>query len=163
MLEMQETQKMQERFNKDLEEIKKSHKKSWTRLRDWTTITVVQEAVYIKDFMYYCFMNLNEDSKLHLFSNPSRNTWYFIYTKSSNAQEHLEEYLEDEYIKKQRPYFANKSPSSQGYGFPVVISIYVRGGLWRKLSTEELMLLNCGVREDSWESLGLQGDPTSPS
>ena len=25
------------------------------------------------------------------------------------------------------------------------------------------MLLNCGVREDSWESLGLQGDPTSPS
>ena len=26
-----------------------------------------------------------------------------------------------------------------------------------------LMLLNCGVGEDSWESLGLQGDPTSPS
>ena len=31
------------------------------------------------------------------------------------------------------------------------------------LSTEKLMLLNCGVREDSWEFLGLQGDPTSPS
>ena len=29
----------------------------------------------------------------------------------------------------------------------------VRVGLWRKLSTEELMLLNCGVGEDSWESL----------
>ena len=39
----------------------------------------------------------------------------------------------------------------------------VRVGLWRRLSAEELMLLNCGVREDSWESLGLQGDPTSPS
>ena len=39
----------------------------------------------------------------------------------------------------------------------------VRVGLWRKLSTEELMLLNCGVGEDSWESLRLQGDPTSPS
>ena len=25
------------------------------------------------------------------------------------------------------------------------------------------MLLNCDVGEDSWESLGLQGDPTSPS
>ena len=25
------------------------------------------------------------------------------------------------------------------------------------------MLLNCGVGRDSWESLGLQGDPTSPS
>ena len=37
----------------------------------------------------------------------------------------------------------------------------VRVGLWRKLSTEEL-LLNCGVGEDSWESLRLQGDPTSP-
>ena len=34
----------------------------------------------------------------------------------------------------------------------------VRVGLWRKLSPEELMLLNCGVGEDSWESLGLQGD-----
>ena len=30
----------------------------------------------------------------------------------------------------------------------------VRVGLWRKLTTEELMLLNCGVGEDSWESLG---------
>ena len=38
----------------------------------------------------------------------------------------------------------------------------VRVGLWRKLSAKELMLLNCGVGEDSWESLGLQGDPTSP-
>ena len=38
----------------------------------------------------------------------------------------------------------------------------VRVGLWRKLSAEELMLLDCGV-EDSWESLGLQEDPTSPS
>ena len=38
----------------------------------------------------------------------------------------------------------------------------VRVGLWRRLRTEELMLLNCGVGEDSWESLGLQGDPTSP-
>ena len=37
-----------------------------------------------------------------------------------------------------------------------------RVGLWRRLSVEELMLLNCGVGEDSWESLGLQGDPASP-
>ena len=36
-------------------------------------------------------------------------------------------------------------------------------GLWRKLSAKELMLLNCGVGEDSWESLGLQGDPSCPS
>ena len=39
----------------------------------------------------------------------------------------------------------------------------VRVGLQRKPSAEELMLLNCGVGEDSWESLGLRWDPISPS
>ena len=34
--------------------------------------------------------------------------------------------------------------------------IDVRVGLWRKLRAKKLMLLNCGVGEDSWESLGLQ-------
>ena len=34
----------------------------------------------------------------------------------------------------------------------------VRTGLWRKLSAKELMLLNCGVGEDSWESLGQHRD-----
>ena len=29
----------------------------------------------------------------------------------------------------------------------------VRVGLWRKLSAKELMLLNCGVGEDSWDPL----------
>ena len=68
-----------------------------------------------------------------------------------------------QHIKKQRDYFANKDPYSQGYGFFQWSCMDVRVGLWRKLSTEGLMLLNCGVREDSWESLGLQGDPTKPS
>ena len=45
--------------------------------------------------------------------------------------------------------------------FPVVM--YGCESWTLKLSTEELTLLNCGVGEDSWESLGLQGDPTSPS
>ena len=67
-----------------------------------------------------------------------------------------------QHIKKQRHYFANKGPSSQRYGFS-------SGHIWmweldcEQLSAEELMLLNCGVGEDSWESLGLQGDPTTPS
>ena len=42
--------------------------------------------------------------------------------------------------------------------FPVVMY-----GCESWLSAEGLMLLNCGVGEDSWESLGLQGVPTSPS
>ena len=67
-----------------------------------------------------------------------------------------------QHIKKQRHYFTNKGPSSQGYGFS-------SGHVWMwELDYKEswvpkkLMLLSCGVGEDSWESLGLQGDPTSP-
>ena len=45
--------------------------------------------------------------------------------------------------------------------FPVVM-YGCESWTWRKLSAKELTLLNCGVEEDSWESLGLQGDPTSP-
>ena len=59
------------------------------------------------------------------------------------------------------PHFANKGLSSTAMVFPVV-----RYGCesWtiKKLSAEKLMLLNCGIGENSWESLGLQ-DPTSPS
>ena len=53
-----------------------------------------------------------------------------------------------EHIKKQRHYFADKGPSSQSFGFS---------------SSHVWMLLNCGVGEDSWESLGLRGDQTSQS
>ena len=67
-----------------------------------------------------------------------------------------------QHIKKQRHYFANKGLTSQSYGFSSS-----HAWMWeldyKKLSAGELMLLNCGVGEDSWESLGLQGDPTSPS
>ena len=44
--------------------------------------------------------------------------------------------------------------------FPVVMYACE---IWTiELSSKELMLLNCGVGEDSLEFLGLQGDPTSP-
>ena len=46
--------------------------------------------------------------------------------------------------------------------FPVVV-YGCESWTKRELRAEELMLLNCGVGENSWESLGLQGDPTSPS
>ena len=46
--------------------------------------------------------------------------------------------------------------------FPVVMC-GCEGCTIKKLGTEELMLLNCGVGEDSWESLGLQGDQTRKS
>ena len=62
-----------------------------------------------------------------------------------------------------------KSPASQSLAgrffatwFFLWSCVDVRVELRRRLSTEELLRLNCGVGEDSWESLGLQGDPTSP-
>ena len=44
--------------------------------------------------------------------------------------------------------------------FPVVMYVYES---WIKKKAEEWMLLNCGAGEDSWESLGQQGNQTSPS
>ena len=56
-----------------------------------------------------------------------------------------------QHIKNQRHYFANKGPSSQIYGFfPVVM--YGCESWTIKLSTKELMLLNCGVGEETLES-----------
>ena len=49
-----------------------------------------------------------------------------------------------QHIKKQRHYFANKGPSSHSYGFSSRKAEHQR-----KLSTEELMLLICGVGKDS--------------
>ena len=58
-----------------------------------------------------------------------------------------------QHTKKQRHYFVNKGPSSQGLVFPVVMygceNWTIKKAEQRKLSTEELMVLNCGVGEDS--------------
>ena len=64
---------------------------------------------------------------------------------------------------KKRHYFADKGPSSQSYVFS---SSHV--WMWEldykeSWAPKNWCFLNCGVREDSWESLGLQGDQTSQS
>ena len=56
-----------------------------------------------------------------------------------------------------------QGPSTQGYGFFPGVMYGCESWTIKKLSTEVLMLLNSSVGEDSLESLGLQGDPTSPS
>jgi len=64
-----------------------------------------------------------------------------------------------QHIQKQRHHFANKGPSSQGYGFS-------SGHVWMwELDCEEGWAPKNWqfVGEDSWESLELQGDSTSPS
>ena len=44
----------------------------------------------------------------------------------------------------------------------MVFPIVIYGFETTKKAERQMMLLNGGVGEDSWESLGQQGDPTSP-
>ena len=44
----------------------------------------------------------------------------------------------------------------------ISIDLFVKNNHFTSDYTMCTMILNCGVGEDSWESLGLQGDPTSP-
>ena len=53
-----------------------------------------------------------------------------------------------QHIKKQRHCFANKGLSSQSHCFSGS-HVWIRSGTIEKAETEELMLLNCGVGEDS--------------
>jgi len=86
-------------------------------------------------------------------SKTSLNIWKFmVHVLLKLVLENFEHYFAS----------ANKGLSSQRLWFFQWSCMDVRVGLWRKLSTKELVLLNCSVGEDSWESLGLQGDPISP-
>ena len=66
-----------------------------------------------------------------------------------------------QHSKKQRHYFVNKGPSSQGYFFPVVMygceSWTIKKAERQRIDAFELW---CWKR---LKSPGLQGDPTSPS
>ena len=52
-----------------------------------------------------------------------------------------------QHIKKQRHHFAHKDSYSQSYGFSLVM-YGCESWTIKRLSTEELMLLNCGAGED---------------
>ena len=65
-------------------------------------------------------------------------------------------------ILKSRLTLLTKAPIVKAMVFPVVMN-GCESWIIKKLRAEELMLLNCGVGEDSRESLGQQGDPTSTS
>ena len=64
-------------------------------------------------------------------------------------------------VEKRRHYSADKGLYSQGYGFSVVT--YGCESWNVRQSAKELMLLNCDAGEDSWESLGQQGNQTNQS
>ena len=94
-----------------------------------------------------------------LFFCAPKSLWIVIAAMKLTDACSLESYDQTrEHIKKQRHYFANEGPSSQVWFFQWSC-MDVRVGLWRNLSAEKLMLLNCDVGDVSWESLGLQGNP----
>ena len=109
-------------------------------------------------------INVNNDVyKINL--EPQRFTWFQWLIQASNFFFHLRRKVMtnvDSIFKSRDITLPTKVRLVKAMVSPVVM-YDVRVGLWRRLSAEELMLLNCGVGEDSWESLGLQGDPTSPS
>ena len=67
----------------------------------------------------------------------------------------------DSLLKSRDITFPTKVCLVKAMAFPVVM---YGSESWtiKKAEHQELMLSNCGVGEDSRESLGLQGDPTSP-
>ena len=65
----------------------------------------------------------------------------------------------DSILKSRDNTFANKGPSSQGYVFSSGHDYGCESWTIKKAECQR----TDGVGEDSWESLGLQGDPTSPS
>ena len=67
-----------------------------------------------------------------------------------------------QHINNQRHYLPAKVHLVKAVVFPVVM-YGCESWTIKKAEAKELILLNCGVGEDSGESLGLQGDPTSLS
>ena len=68
-------------------------------------------------------------------------------------------FLQDCILLDTRNTVANRGPYSQSYGFPVVM-YGCESWTVKKAEHQELTLSNW---EDSWESLGLQGNQTSQS
>ena len=65
----------------------------------------------------------------------------------------------DSVLKSRDIILPTKVPVVKAMVFPVVIYGYESWAI-KKLRAEESIILNCGGGEDSWESLGLKGDPT---
>ena len=120
--------------------------KSWTRLSDWTHT----HSSYVYMYIWHIYLS-----------------WIFIFYLSLYSLHHKANIQKPKFFQTMLLMtMGNKQNIKIFFLMLVYITWFfmdVRVGLWRKLSAKELMLLNCGVGEDSWESLRLQGGPTSPS
>ena len=99
------------------------------------------------------FLGLQKSLRIVTAAMKLKDIWFL----EENYDQHRQ------HIEKQRHYFADKGPSSQSYGFS---SSHV--WMWELHYKESWVpkswcFWTVVLGEDSWESLGLQGDPTSLS
>ena len=107
--------------------------------------------------------NSGNSVRLYIFGHCSHCRWWLQPWNQKTLTPWKESYdYPRQHIEKQRHYFANKGPSSQGYGFS-------SGHVWMwELDCEETWALKnwcfwtVVLEKTLGESLGLQGDPTSP-
>ena len=134
------------RTKEPLDESERGEWKSWLKAQHWETKIVASGPITlwqidgetvetVRDFIFL-------GSKITIDGDCSHEIKRFLLLGRKVMTQPRQ------HIKKQRHYFANKGLSSQGYGFSS--SHIWRVGLQRKLNAKELMLLNCGVGEDSW-------------
>ena len=84
--------------------------------------------------------NSGNSVTLYFLGLQNHSTWWLQPWNQKTLTPWKESYHQPrQLIKKQRHHFANKGPSSQGYAFSQWSCMDVRVGLWRKLSTEELI------------------------
>ena len=148
--------------NKELESLLKKVKEESEKVG--LKLNIQKTKIWSHHFTTNRWGNCGNSDRLYFFGLPNHcRRWLQSWNKKMLAPWKKSYDQPKQHIKKQRHCFASKGPSSQSYGFS---SSHV--WMWELDYKEswlpkKLMLLNCGVGEDSWESLGLQGDPTSPS
>ena len=131
------------------------HSLLWSKIKGFDIVNKAEVDIFLELF---CFFDDSTEvgnliSGSSAFSKSSSNIWKFmVHVLLKPVLENFEHYFAS----------ANKGLSSQRLWFFQWSCMDVRVGLWRKLSAKEVMLLNCGVGEYTWESLGLQGGSTSP-
>ena len=97
--------------------------------------------------------------RLYFFELQNHCRWWFQPWNKKMLTPWKESYDQPrQHIKKQKRYHLVKAMV-----FPVVMYACESWTVLKKAEHQRIDALNCGVGEDSWESLGLQGDPTSPS
>ena len=119
-------------------------------------------GIWSYHFMVNRWGNSGNSDKLYFFGLQNHCRWWLQpWNQKTLAPWKKSSDKSRQHVEKQSHYFANKVHLIKAMVFPVAMYGYESCTI--KLSAKELMLLNCGVGEGSWESLGLQGDPTSPS